>query len=65
MKRIYIQPTVYFEELEIDSVMNAHLSQWKLDVHNEATDNYDEHGTGLGGSDNSDPDPSDIPVYGD
>lgn len=65
MKRRYIQPTVYFEELEIDSVMNAHPSQWPIYVNNEASDNEEEHGTGLGGSDNSDPDPSDFPIYGD
>jgi hypothetical protein len=65
MKRIYIQPTVYFEELEIDSVMNAHASQWRFIVDNEASDNGEEHGIGLEGSDNSDPDPSDFPIYGD
>ena len=49
MKRRYIQPTVYFEELEIDSVMNAHPSQWSIIVDNETSDNDDEHGTGLEG----------------
>ena len=64
MKRRYIQPTVYFEELEIDSVMNnAYLSQWTINVNNEASDNEDEHGTGLEGSDNTDPDGP--PVWGD
>lgn len=63
MKRRYIQPTVYFEELEIDSVMNAHASQWNLNVDNEALDNNDEHGTGLEGSDNTDP--NEPPTWGD
>ena len=65
MKRRYVKPLIGIEDIEIDGVMNAHPSQWNLWVDNEAPDNYDEHGTGLGGSDNSDPDPSDIPVYGD
>lgn len=63
MKRRYIHPTAYFEDIELDGIMNAHPSQWTLDVHNEATDNYDEHGDGLGGSNNSDPE--DPPMWGD
>lgn len=63
MKRRYIQPTVYFEELEIDSVMNAHPSQWSIIVDNEASDNDDEHGTGLEGSDNTDT--NNPPIWGD
>ena len=63
MKRRYIQPSVYFEELEIDSVMNAHPSQWGIYVNNEAPDNGEEHGIGLEGSDNTDPD--NPPIWGD
>ena len=43
--------------------MNAHPSQWSIIVDNEASDNDDEHGTGLEGSDNTDTD--NPPIWGD
>lgn len=63
MKRRYIEPVIAIEDIEIDGVMNAHPSQWTIYVDNEAPDNDDEHGQGIGGSDNSDPD--DPPIWGD
>ena len=63
MKRRYIEPIIYIEDIEIDGVMNAHPSQWSINVNNEAPDNEDEHGQGIGGSDNSNPD--DPPTWGD
>lgn len=63
MKRRYIEPIIYIEDIEIDGVMNAHPSQWSINVDNEAPDNGDEHGQGIGGSDNSDPD--EPPTWGD
>lgn len=63
MKRRYIEPIIYIEDIEIDGVMNAHPSQWSINVNNEAPDNEDEHGQGIGGSDNSNPD--EPPTWGD
>ena len=63
MKRRYIEPLIFIEEIEIDGVMNAHPSQWSINVDNEATDNPEEHGQGIGGSDNTDPE--DPPICGD
>ncbi|MCR5068399.1 MAG: hypothetical protein K6A78_01125 [Prevotella sp.] len=51
MKKLYKAPIVEFEPLEIDSVMNAHPSQWTINVNNEAPDNNEEHGSDIGGSD--------------
>ena len=55
MKRRYITPLAVFEDLEMDSVMNAHASQWSMWVDNAADDNDDEHGGGIGGSNTSGP----------
>ncbi len=63
MNRKYIIPVIEFEEIELDGVMNQHPSQWSIEVNNEAPDNEDEHGSGIGGSDNTDP--GDLPIWGD